>query len=85
MDLATLEYLKDTEQLERIEKREAEEVIDLQVMVGCGFEDAFASPTASVRELLLDRGGSITREEYEAFKLGAKEGQAKYWSENQAR
>ncbi len=85
MDMATLEYLKDTEQLERIEKRDAEEAQGVEVMASCGFEDAFALPTASVRDLLLARGGNITREEYDAFKRGAKEGQAKYWSANPAR
>jgi hypothetical protein len=85
MDMATLEYLKDTEQLERIQKRDSEEALGLEGMAAHGFEDAFAWPTASVRDLLLARGGSITRGEYDAFKRGVQEGQAKYWTAKQAR
>jgi hypothetical protein len=85
MDMATLEFLKDTEQLERVDKRAPEDAPGLAVMATCGFEEGYAWPTGSVRELLLARGGSITREEYEAFKRGVKEGQAKYWTVHQAR
>ena len=84
MDMATLEYLKDTEQLERTERRDSEEAVSVDIMAARGFEDAFAWPTASVRDLLLARGGSITRGEYDAFKRGVHEGQAKYWAAQQA-
>jgi hypothetical protein len=84
MDMATLEYLKDTEQLERVDKRTAGEESDLEDMSRRGSEDAFEWPTGSVKDLLLARGGSITREEYEAFKRGVKDGQARYWTAKQA-
>ena len=80
MDIATLEYLKDTEQLERVNERSPEEALDFEAMSAVGFEEGFDWPTGSVRDLLLARGGSITREEYEAFKSGVKDGQARYWA-----
>ena len=83
MDLATLEYLKDTEQLERVELHTPEEASGLVPMTVRGFDEGYAWPTGSVRDLLLARGGSITREGYEAFKRGVKDGQAKYWAEKQ--
>ena len=85
MDIATLEYLKDTEQLERVDRDAPEEAADLEVMATRGFEDGYELPTGSVRDLLLARGGSITREEYEAFKRGVQEGQTKYWAAKQAK
>ena len=81
MDLATLEYLKDTEQLDRVELHTPEEVPNLELMTRLGFEGGYEMPTGSVRELLLVRGDSITRAEYEAFKRGVADGQAKYWTE----
>jgi hypothetical protein len=84
MDLATLEYLTDTEQLERAEPDTPQEAHRLDTMNLFGFDEGYAWPTVSVRDLLLARGSSITREEYEAFKRGVKDGQAKYWAENQA-
>ena len=83
MDLATLEYLKDTEQLERVELHTTEEASGLDPMNVLGFDEGYEWPTGSVRDLLLARGGSITREAYEAFKRGVKDGQAKYWAEKQ--
>jgi hypothetical protein len=83
MDLATLEYLKDTEQLERVKAHTPEEAPSLDTMNILGFDEGYEWPTGSVRDLLLARGGSITREEYEAFKRGVKDGQAKYWAEKQ--
>ena len=85
MDLATLEYLKDTEQLERVQKHTAEESPGLEALQARGSEDGFEWPTGSVRDLLLARGGSITREEYEAFKRGVKDGQARYWAAAQVK
>jgi hypothetical protein len=85
MDLATLEYLKDTEQLEPIDLHTPEEAHDLDTVSRLGFDQGYAWPTGSVRDLLLARGGSIAREEYEAFKRGMKDGQAKYWAEKQTR
>ena len=83
MDMATLEYLKDTEQLERVEPSMPREAPRLDTMNKFGFDEGFEWPTGSVRELLLSRGGSITRDEYEAFKRGVNDGQAKYWAEQQ--
>jgi len=80
MDLATLEYLKDTEQLTRVEKRPPEEPSDLSEMTAIGDQDGFDGPTQSVKDLLFARGGSITREEYESFKRGVKQGQTRYWA-----
>jgi hypothetical protein len=80
MDLATLEYLRDTKQLKRVAKRPPDEVSRLEAVSTHGFDDGYDWPTGSVRDLLLARGGSITREEYEAFKHGVKAGQAKYWA-----
>lgn len=83
MDLATLEYLKDTEQLERVDLPTPGEVLSLDRMYRLGFDQGYEWPTGSVRDLLLARGGSITRQEYEAFKRGVNDGQAKYWAEKQ--
>jgi len=84
MDLATLEYLKDTEQLKRVEFHSPGETPSLEAMNMLGFDQGYEWPTGSVRDMLLLRGGSITREEYEAFKRGVKNGQAKYWAKKQA-
>jgi hypothetical protein len=84
MDIATLEYLKDTEQLRRIDTRPPDEAHGLEAMFTHGFDDGYEWPTGSLRDLLLARGGSITREEYEAFKRGVKDGQANYWAIIQA-
>jgi hypothetical protein len=83
MDLATLEYLKDTEQLERVDLHTPGGVLNLDTMYRLGFDEGYAWPTGSVRDLLLARGGSITREAYEALKRGVNDGQAKYWAEKQ--
>jgi len=84
MDLATLEYLTDTEQLHRVDQHTLEEAPSPESMTRLGFDGGYERPTGSVRELLLVLGGSITRAEYEAFKRGVVEGQAKYWTEKQA-
>ena len=83
MDLAMLEYLKDTEQLDRVELHTPEENPSLEVMTRLGFDGGYDQPTGSVRELLMEWGGSITRAGYEAFKRGVRDGQAKYWTEKQ--
>lgn len=83
MDLATLEYLKDTEQLERVEVHLPDQAAGVDNMNRSGFDEGYQWPTGSVRDLLLARGGSITRAEYDAFKRGVRDGQAKYWAEKQ--
>ncbi len=85
MDLATLEYLKDTEQLERVDLPAPGEAFSLDTTYRLGFDQGYEWPTGSIRDLLLARGGSITRQEYEAFKRGVNDGQAKYWAEKQTR
>jgi len=85
MDLATLDYLKDTEQLVRVIKHTSEDAPDLGSLSQQGVDGGYAWPTASVRELLMARGGSITRAEYEAFKRGVIAGQTKYWAGTQAK
>ena len=84
MDMATLEYLKDTEQIKRVDLHEEEEAPSLDTTISLGFDEGYAKPTESVRDLLVTWDGSITREEYEAFKRGVKDGQAKYWTEKQS-
>ena len=85
MDLATLEYLKDTEQLKRVEIHSPGEAPSLEAMNMLGFDQGYDWPTGSVRDMLLVRGGSITRQEYDAFKVGVNNGQAKYWAEKKGR
>ena len=84
MDLATLEYLADTEQLHRVELHSPEQDSSLEMMTSLGFDGGYEQPTGSVRELLLMWGGSLTRAGYEAFKRGVSDGQARYWAEKQA-